>query len=447
MSLVVAIIGRPNVGKSTLFNRLTGRKSALVDSAPGVTRDRREGKGSLGGLEFNIIDTAGYEEGNLGSLQERMWRQTEKAVLDADVVFLVIDARSGITPLDMEFSKLVRSTNKPVVLIANKCESSKSDSGYYESFSLSLGEPVAISAEHGLGFAEVYKSISDHISLLQNYDQKIESGRSKVDETIRLVIIGKPNVGKSTLINRLIGNERVITGPEPGLTRDSIEIEWKFEGRNIHLFDTAGLRRRPKVTEKLDKISTADTISSIGRANVAVLVLDSTVPIGRADLYAANIATENGKAIVIALNKLDLLSDSKKIIFEINQRLKESLPQVKDVPVVAFSALSGFNVNKLMPLVTRTYDLWNTRIKTSILNRWLYEINDRHPPPSSQGRKTKLRYITQSSARPPTFILFSNNPRLLNDSWIRFATNDLRKAFNLPGIPIRFKVRRSRDTR
>ncbi|MDA0654014.1 MAG: ribosome biogenesis GTPase Der [Proteobacteria bacterium] len=465
MALTVAILGRPNVGKSTLFNRLTGRRSALVDPTPGVTRDRREGRGSLGGLEFDLIDTAGYEEGEAGSLVDRMWRQTETALRDADVALLLVDARAGLTPTDEDFARRVRAANVDVILVANKCEGRAADAGFYEAFGLGLGEPVAISAEHGLGLADLYEALAARDAARQsvNADEivdRFEGGddadaadaanaadAAETESTLRLAIVGRPNVGKSTLINRLIGEERLITGPEPGLTRDAIAVEWEFAGRHVQLMDTAGLRRKAKVAGRLEQMSAADTRRAISRANVVVLVLDATEQMARADLSTANLALEEGRALVVALNKWDQVTDGAAVRLALAERLGISLPQVQGVPVVTFSALSGAGVATLMPAVVKAHDLWSTRIGTGALNRWLAEAVERHPPPSTQGRENRMRYVTQAGVRPPTFVAFASRPKAIPASWVRFAVNDLRQAFDLPGVPIRLHVRKSGDGR
>lgn len=448
MALSVAILGRPNVGKSTLFNRLTGRKSALVDPTPGVTRDRREGHGSLGGLEFDLIDTAGYEEGEAGSLVDRMWRQTEQALRDADVALLLIDARTGLTPTDREFARRVRAARGEVILVANKCEGHAADAGFYEAWELGLGEPVAISAEHGLGLADLYDALAAREAAHASANElEVEAEDVEADGILRLAIVGRPNVGKSTLINRLLGEERLMTGPEPGLTRDAIAVEWAYAGRRVQLVDTAGLRRKAKVTGRLEQMSAADTRRAISRANVVVLVLDATEPMARADLSTANLALEEGRALVVALNKWDQVSDAAAVRTALAERLEVSLPQVPGAPVVMISALSGAGVATLMPTVAKAHDLWSTRIGTGALNRWLAEAVERHPPPSTQGRQNRLRYATQAGVRPPTFVVFASRPKAIPASWVRFAVNDLRQAFDLPGVPIRLHVRKSGDGR
>ena len=446
MPFTVAIVGRPNVGKSTLFNRLTGRKSALVDATPGVTRDRREGRASLGGSDFTVIDTAGYEEGDPESLHGRMWLQTQAALRDADCALLLIDARAGITPMDAEFAQRLRMSELRVILVANKCEGKASDAGYYDAFALGLGEPVPISSEHGLGFADLHDALVEQTAHVPNNDLAASEAADAGDSSpLRLAIIGRPNVGKSTLINRLVGEERLITGPEPGLTRDAIAVEWEICGRRVQLIDTAGLRRKAKVTKQLEKMSAADTRRATARAHVVVVVLDAAEPMARADLSAANLAIEEGRALVVALNKWDQVTNPADTLDGLDDRLRTSLPQVRGVPVVSFSALNGNNVEALMPVVLQAHGRWNTRISTGLLNRWLAGVVERQPPPGAQGRRNRLRYATQASARPPTFVLFASRPEALPAAWVRFAVNDLREAFGLRGVPIRMNVRKSRN--
>ncbi len=450
MTSTVAIIGRPNVGKSTLFNRLVGRREAIVDKTPGVTRDRREGAANIGGLEFRAIDTAGFEGGGGDSLEVRAWHQTEVALDDADLALLVIDAIAGITPADQEFVQLVRSRNAPVVLVANKCEGGGSDAGYYEAFGLGLGEPVAVSAEHNLGMGDLYDALTAHLVDPEVDEPDIEFALEADSEPedpregpLRLVMAGRQNVGKSTLINRLIGKNRVLAGAEPGLTRDAIPIEWETEGRAIRLIDTAGLRRRAKVTSKLERVTAADTRRGVAMAQVALLVIDGQSPMERQDLTVANMALELGRALVVVVNKWDMVTDREAMIAALRGRLADSLPQVKGVPIVTLSALTGDGVDTLMPAVYRAFELWSRRVGTGALNRWLGGILQRQPPPQVGGRTLRIRYITQASARPPTFVLFSNRPRDVPDSYIRFLLNDLREAFDLPGVPVRISLRAS----
>jgi len=453
MRYTVAILGRPNVGKSTLFNRLCGRREALVDPTPGVTRDRRRGAARLGDLSFDVIDTAGLEEAEGGTLEASMQAQTRRALAEADVALLVIDARAGVTPVDRHFAASVRRSPKPVILVANKCESGAAESGLLEAFSLGLGEAVAISAEHGLGMADLFEALArvlpkpaEEAAAEQAAPAPAEA-ETETEEAgpLQLAIVGRPNVGKSSLVNRLIGEERVITGPEPGVTRDAIAIEWRWRGQDIRLIDTAGLRRRARVQEKIEKLSAADTLRAIRFANVVVLVLDATAPAERQDLTIAGHVIEEGRAPLIALNKWDLVEDRAATLAALRDRLESSLPQVRGIPVVTLSAMTGDGVERLMPAVVGAYKLWNTRIGTGPLNRWLGDAVDRHPPPLVEGRRLRLRYATQIKARPPTVVLFSSRPSALPEAYRRYLVNGLREKFGLEGVPIRIMLRKGKN--
>ncbi|HET7593980.1 MAG TPA: ribosome biogenesis GTPase Der [Stellaceae bacterium] len=438
MALKVAIVGRPNVGKSTLFNRLVGQKLALVDDTPGVTRDRREGEASLGDLRFRVIDTAGLDEADEGSLGERMQEQTNRALADADVALFVVDARDGITPLDRHFADLLRRGAAPVVLVANKAEGRGGGSGAMEAFALGLGEPIAISAEHGDGMAELYAALAPYA------DQAAagENEAAAAERPLQLAIIGRPNVGKSTLVNRLLGEERLLTGPEAGITRDAIAIRWNWQGRAVRLIDTAGLRRRAKVEEKLEKLSVADTLRAIRFAEVVVLVIDAAQMLEKQDLTIAHMVEEEGRALVIAVNKWDMVEDKSAALRKLKDRLETSLPQLQGLRFVLLSALTGAGMAKLMPAVMSTHEAWNRRIATPRLNRWLAAVQQRHPPPLVKGRRLKLRYMTQANIRPPTFALFAATPAALPDSYRRYLVNLLREDFDLPGVPIRMMLRK-----
>ncbi len=452
MSFKVAIIGRPNVGKSTLFNRLIGKRLALVDDTPGVTRDRREGAGSLIGLKFTVIDTAGLEEAFDDSMEARMRTQTNRAVEEADVVLLLIDARSGLTPLDSHFAKWLRGRDKPTILLANKCEGRAGADTLYEAFALGLGEPIAISAEHGEGMVELFDALLPFAQAVEEKEHADEGmdildptdDRSE-DPTLQLAIVGRPNVGKSTLVNQLLGEDRMLTGPEAGITRDSISIAWSFQGRPIRLIDTAGLRRKAKVSEKLESLSVNDTLRAIRFAHCVVLLIDASTPLEKQDLAIAGMVVEEGRALVLAVNKWDIPQDRDAVLRAIRDRMETSLPQVKGLAVVPISALTGNGVPRLLPAVLRTYDLWNKRIPTGNLNRWLAEATERHPPPMVRGRRLRLRYMTQVKARPPTFVIFANVPEELPESYVRYLTNGLRETFDLPGVPLRIKTRRGRN--
>jgi len=436
MALTVAIIGRPNVGKSTLFNRLVGQRLALVDDTPGVTRDRREGEAALGDLRFRVIDTAGLEDAERGSLGARMQDQTGRALADADVALFLIDARAGITPLDRHFADRLRRGKTPVLLVANKAEGRASASGIYEAFALGLGEPIAVSAEHGEGMAELYAALAPLA------DKAEPAPAAERERPLQLAVIGRPNVGKSTLINKLLGEERVLTGPEAGITRDAIATLWHWRGRAVRLIDTAGLRRRPKVEEKLEKLSVADALRAIRFAEVVVLVIDATQGIEKQDLTIAEMVEEEGRALVLAVNKWDLVADKQAASRRLKDRLQASLPQLQGLRYVTLSALSGAGIAKLMPAVVETHEAWNRRIPTPRLNRWLARVQDRHPPPLVAGRRLKLRYMAQANIRPPTFALFASKPGDLPETYRRYLINLLREDFDLPGVPIRMMLRK-----
>ncbi|HJT07396.1 MAG TPA: ribosome biogenesis GTPase Der [Stellaceae bacterium] len=441
MALKVAIVGRPNVGKSTLFNRLVGQKLALVDDTPGVTRDRREGEAALGDLRFRVIDTAGLDRADDGSLGQRMQEQTARALADADVALFVVDARDGLTPLDRHFADLLRRGSAPVVLVANKSEGRAGGSGALEAFALGLGEPVAISAEHGDGMAELYAALAPYADQAAGDEGEVAT----TERPLQLAIIGRPNVGKSTLVNRLVGEERLLTGPEAGITRDAITIQWDWQGRAVRLIDTAGLRRRPKVEEKLEKLSVADTLRAIRFAEVVVLVLDAAQMLEKQDLTIAHMVEEEGRALVLAVNKWDMVEDKSAALRKLKDRIEISLPQLHGVRFVLLSALTGTGMAKLMPAVMSTHAAWNRRISTPRLNRWLAAVQQRHPPPLVKGRRLKLRYMTQANIRPPTFALFAATPAALPDSYRRYLVNLMREDFDLPGVPIRMMLRKGEN--
>ncbi len=441
MTLTVAIVGRPNVGKSTLFNRLVGKRVALVDNQPGVTRDRREGSASLGPLQFRAIDTAGLDEAEGGSLEQRMMAQTDAAVDEADIVLLMYDARAGVTPLDSHFAQRLRAQNAQVILVANKCESSKGQSGIYDGFALGFGDPVPVSAEHGEGMSDLYDALTDRVpdDLIYDEDEDVQ------DRPMHIAIVGRPNVGKSTLVNYLVGEDRVLTGPEAGITRDSIAIEWSWKGRKIRLFDTAGMRRRAKVADKVEKLSVADAQRAVRFAEVVVLLLDAQSPMEKQDLQIASAVVEEGRALVIALNKWDLVKDRKGAMRRLDDRLETSLPQVKGVNVVTLSALTGKGIDTLMPAVEEAYRLWNLRVGTSDLNRWLEGMVEKHPPPAVRGRPLRLRYAAQIKVRPPTFAVFASRPDAVPDSYTRYLENGLREVFGLGGVPLRVLLRKGKN--
>jgi GTP-binding protein len=449
MTFTVAIVGRPNVGKSTLFNRLAGRRVALVDDTAGVTRDRREGAARLGNLTFTIIDTAGLEESSPESLAGRMRAQTETAIADADAVFFLIDARAGILPDDRFFANLLRRAGKPTILVANKAEGRKGSAGAYEAFDLGLGEPVAISAEHGDGLADLHDALravmpaSDLSSdghEEENGDRETAAARAP-EKPIRIAVVGRPNAGKSTLINRLLGQERLLTGPEAGITRDAIAVPLIWHGRHFLVHDTAGLRRRSRVESKLEKLSVADALEAIRFAEVVILLIDATVAFEEQDLRIADLVEREGRALVLGINKWDLHEAAPGAIAKLHLRADRLLTQIKGVPVVAVSGLTGAGLDHLMKAVADIHTLWNKRVPTHALNRWLDEVLAAHPPPAVSGRRLKLNYITQPKSRPPSFVLFCTRADAVPDSYHRYLVNALRESFDLPGVPIRLTLR------
>ena len=431
---VVAIVGRPNVGKSTLFNRLVGQKLALVDDRPGVTRDRREGEANLAGLEFSIIDTAGLEESAAGSLSDRMRGQTEAAIEEADAILFMIDARSGIVPADRTFAEQARRSGKPVILVANKAEGRGGLAGAYDSFSLGLGDPVPLSAEHGEGLGDLLEAL---IPIVESADRSGRGGR----KALKVAIVGRPNAGKSTLINRMIGSDRLLTGPEAGITRDSISIDWTWRDRPIRLFDTAGLRKRARVEDKLEKLSVADALRAIRFAEVVVVLLDATIPFEKQDLTIVDLIESEGRALVIGLNKWDLVADQPGLLKELREEATRLLPQVRGVPIVPVSGLAGEGLDRLMTAVVGTIEVWSRRVSTAKLNDWLGEAVEAHAPPAVSGRRIKIRYMTQVKARPPHFALFGNQLDALPKAYTRYIVNGLRETFDLPGVPIRLSLR------
>jgi GTPase len=441
---VIAIIGRPNVGKSTLFNRLTGKRSALVSDMPGLTRDRREGEAELAGHAVTLVDTAGLEEGKRGSIAERMRKQTEAALAEADLVLFLLDARQGVTADDKVFAKLVRVSGRPVITVANKCEGRAGEEGFYAAFELGFGEPVSISAEHGEGLGDLIVDMLAALGIKDAHEPAAETETVTERETraIRVAIVGRPNAGKSTLVNALLGEERMITGPEPGLTRDAVASDLEWSGRKVRLFDTAGLRRKARVTEAAEKLSASDAIRAIRFAEVVVLLIDAERPFEHQDLTIGDLVTEEGRALVIAVNKWDLVADKERMLKELRATLAQRLAQVPGVALVPISALSGRGLDRLAKAVLGAYDAWNRRIPTADLNRWLGEALSRHAPPAAQGRRLKIRYMTQASARPPTFIAFCSRPEELPKSYLRYLANSLREAFDLPGVPLRLNLRK-----
>lgn len=452
MNPTVAIIGRPNVGKSTLFNRLVGRKLALVDDTPGVTRDRRMGEAALGHLRFTVIDTAGLEEAEEGSLAARMRQQTDQAIADADIVLFLIDARAGVTPMDRAFAEVVRRADKPVLLLANKAEGNKGLSGAYEAYELGLGDPIPLSAEHGEGTANLLEALMPHFpdedarddaeEAVTSIDAEDEEGIDPA-KPLRVAIVGRPNAGKSTLINSMIGEDRLLTGPEAGITRDSISLDWEWRGRKVKLFDTAGMRKRARIVEKLEKLSVADGLRAVRFAEVVVVLLDATIPFEKQDLTIIDLIEREGRACVIGLNKWDLVADQPQLLKELREECDRLLPQVKGVACVPLSGLAGTGIEKLMDAIMKAADIWSIRISTARLNRWIESVLSHHPPPAVSGRRIKIRYLTQIKSRPPTFVLFGNQLEKLPTAYTRYLVNGLRETFKLPGVPIRLMTRTS----
>ncbi len=444
----VAIVGRPNVGKSTLFNRLVGQRIALVDDTPGVTRDRREGEGKLGDLQFRIFDTAGFEEAGAESLAGRMRAQTESAIADADVVLFMVDARAGLLPDDKVFAQIVRKSGKPAVVIANKSEGRAGAAGALEAYALGLGDPVNISAEHGEGMGELYDVLRELLPAEEESEEEEDEADSEVGEaaakpadTIRVAVVGRPNAGKSTLINKLIGEDRLVTGPEPGITRDSIEVPFEYGGRKFEILDTAGMRKRARVQEKLEKLSVGDSLRAIRFAEIVVLLMDATMPFEEQDLRIADLVMREGRGLVIGMNKRDLAPPAMTMGKTLREEADHWLPQAKGMPIIALSGMHGDNLDKLMQAVVKTYEIWNKRVSTATINRFLERALAQNPPPAVSGARIKLRYMTQAKARPPTFVLFGTRTDALPESYMRYLVNGVREAFEMPGVPIRFSFR------
>ncbi len=442
MSFTVAIVGRPNVGKSTLFNRLVGRRLALVDDLPGVTRDRREGEGKLGDLAFKVIDTAGLEDAAGESLSARMQAQTTAAIKQADVIFFLVDARAGATPKDRAFADIVRKSGKPAILVANKAEGRTAEAGVLESYALGLGEPVAISAEHGEGLADLYQALRAALpERTASPDGEAEPVTETAEQPIRIAIVGRPNTGKSTLVNRLLGKERVLTGPEASITRDAIAVDLDWRGRHLRIHDTAGLRRRSRIEDKLEKLSVADTLNAIRFAEVVIVLIDAERAFEEQDIRIADLVEREGRAVVIAINKWDLVDAEPGAFARLRAQTDRLLPQLKGVPIVALSAKNGEGIDRLMAAVLEIHMVWNRRVPTAALNRFLAQATSEHPPPALRGRRLRLDYITQPKSRPPTFVLFSSRPSALPETYRRYLVNGLRDSFVLPGTPIRLTLR------
>lgn len=466
MSVTVAIVGRPNVGKSTLFNRLVGKKIALVDDTPGVTRDRREADARIADLHFKVLDTAGYEDRTDGSLEDRMRQQTEIAIREADVILFMIDARAGVTPLDERFAQVLRKAGKEVHLVGNKAESKAAAPGLMEAYSLGFGEAIALSAEHGVGMSDLHAIVSKAVDAaaeraeaaaaadeeflpevdvdLPEDDGSTEEGpteRWNPKRYLNVAIIGRPNAGKSTLINRMVGEERLLTGPEAGITRDSILVPWEYEGRTINLVDTAGIRRKARVEGKLEKMAVGDSLRSLQYAEVVVLLLDAQIPFEKQDLALADLVEREGRALVIALNKWDTIEDKNAKLAELREECERLLPQLRGVPLVTISGLQGRNIDKLMDAIFAIERNWNSHVSTAKLNRWLGAMTESHPPPAVSGRRLKMRYMTQAKIRPPSFIVFATRPDSVPASYQRYLVNGLRESFGLQGTPIRLWLR------
>ena len=442
MSFTIAIVGRPNVGKSTLFNRLVGRRLALVDDLPGVTRDRREGDARLGDLEFKAIDTAGLEDAERESLSARMQAQTAAAVTQADAVLFVVDARAGVTPSDRAFADVVRKSGKPAIVVANKSEGRAGAEGAFDAYTLGLGDPVPVSAEHGEGLADLYDALRAALpeaTAEPEDEDAIVAARG--EQPIRIAIVGRPNTGKSTLINHLLGEERLLTGPEAGITRDAIAVDLTWNGKPFRIHDTAGLRRRSRIDEKLEKLSVADTLNAIRFAEVVIVLIDAQAPFEEQDTRIADLVEREGRAIVVAINKWDTVEAEPGALSRLRASVDRMLPQIKGVPVAVLSAKTGDGLEKLMAAVMKSYAVWNRRLPTAALNRFLQDAISTNPPPAISGRRFRLDYITQPKSRPPTFVLFCARAEALPETYRRYLINGLRENFDLPGTPIRLALR------
>lgn len=438
----IAVVGRPNVGKSTLFNRLAGKPLAIVDDRPGVTRDRREARGRLGELELMLIDTAGYDDAEREGLEAEMRAQTEMAIEEADLCLFMIDARSGLTPLDQTFADEMRKSGKPVILLANKAEGKAGEGGLLEAYSLGLGEPIGLSAAHGDGMGDLYQAVVEALGRPKRRRKKDEA---EEEPPLRIAVIGRPNAGKSTLINTLIGEDRLITGPEAGITRDAISVDWIWDGRRVRLHDTAGLRKRGKVKDRLERMSAADTLRAIKFAEVVLLLVDAEHPLEKQDLHLADMAYKEGRAVALAISKFDLVKNRTAYLKEIQLEFERLLPQMTGAPLLPISAVKKKGLDDIMPALTKLHADWDAKIKTRDLNDWLQEMIERHPPPSVAGRRIKPRYLTQTKGRPPTFVLMCSRGYALPESYKRYLVNGIREAFEMPGIPIRLIVKSGKN--
>jgi len=456
-SATIAIVGRPNVGKSTLFNRLVGKRLALVDDQPGVTRDRREGDGKLLGLEFRIVDTAGFEDYDAATLPGRMRVQTEKAVREADAALFMIDGRAGVTPLDEEIARWLRSEDTPIILLVNKAEGKQGENGLMESYSLGFDNPIALSAEHGEGVVDLFDALRPIVeaydaAAAEAFPPPVESDEADEDAPLgpmKLAIVGRPNAGKSTLINRMIGEDRLITGPEAGITRDSIRVDWQWEKdgevHEIQLFDTAGMRKRAKVVDKLEKLSVADALHAVDFAEVVVLLLDATKGLEAQDLRIADKVLQEGRALIVALNKWDIAEDPSSLFNGVRTALDDGLSQVKGVPVLSISGATGKGIDTLVKVAFEQREIWTNRVSTARLNRWFEGAVDANPPPAPGGKRIKLRYITQARTRPPTFVVFGTRTDALPGSYERYLVNGMRRELGFQGVPVRLNFRNSRN--
>ncbi len=460
MSFTLAIVGRPNVGKSTLFNRLVGKKLALVDDQPGVTRDLREGPARLGHLKFTVIDTAGLEDATDDSLEGRMRRLTERAVGMADACLFVVDARAGITPVDQVFAEILRKKNANVILAANKAEGKAAESGLIEAYGLGLGEPLALSAEHGEGFAELAVMLDPIIKYhaetapepepevevdLDDDDEEFEDWAPSEARPLQIAVVGRPNAGKSTLINQILGEDRLLTGPEAGITRDAISMNFSWKGTPVRIFDTAGMRKKAKVQEKLERLSVSDGLRAVKFAEVVVVLLDAAIPFEQQDLRIADLAEREGRAVVVAVNKWDLEDEKQEKLAALQEAFTRLLPQLRGAPLITVSAKTGRGLDRLHAAILKAHAVWNSRVTTSQLNRWLEGMIQAHPPPAPAGRRIKLRYMTQAKTRPPGFAVMCSQPDKMSDAYSRYLVNGLREDFDMPGTPIRLWMRGQGD--
>ncbi|HJZ30766.1 MAG TPA: ribosome biogenesis GTPase Der [Hyphomicrobiaceae bacterium] len=443
MPSAIAIVGRPNVGKSTLFNRLTGRRAALVSDMPGLTRDRRHGEALIAGNAVTVIDTAGLEEAPAASVAGRMRTQSELALTGADLVLVVFDARQGVLPADAVIARMVLSRGVPAILVANKCEGRAGQDGFYEAFRLGLGDPIAISAEHGEGIGDLSAAIASALGLKAGGGDDAGNGEGRGAPALRVAIVGRPNAGKSTLVNHLVGEDRMLTGPEPGLTRDAIASDMRWQGRPIRLFDTAGLRRKARIVDGAEKLAVSDAVRAVRFAEVVVLLIDAERPLEHQDLTIADLVETEGRALVIAVNKWDLVSEKQRMLKDLKATLAQRLAQLPGVALVPISARAGRGLEALMAAVFAAYEIWNKRVPTPELNRWLAAALEQHAPAAAKGRRVKLRFMTQPSARPPTFIAFCSRPEAVSKAYVRYLTNSLRTAFGFAGVPVRLKLRKS----